>query len=159
MVVMKLMHKAKHLINVLKCNQMKITFILLCFRKGLHNRDLLNKNEGEIIFLKSMFYKFIILEVGYIIVQSSFLRVKKQTFILKGSSELRRAVMCIWSIWAAANHTRRRRQVVVKSFPCQCIWLVFSNKMMKGLLIVCPQIETAGAVKHYERRQRAYLSM
>ncbi len=37
--------------------------------------------------------------------------------------------------------------------------MFFSNKMMKGLLIVCPQIETAGAVKHYERRQRAYLSM
>ncbi len=47
---------------------MKITFILLCFHKGLHNRDLLNKNEGEIIFL--MFLFIIILEVGYIKVQS-----------------------------------------------------------------------------------------
>ncbi len=46
---------------------MKITFIILCFRKGLHNRDLLNKNEGEIII--------IILEVGYIIVQSWFMLV------------------------------------------------------------------------------------
>ncbi len=40
--------------------------------------------------------------------------------------------------------------------------MVFSNKMMKGLLIVLclsSDSETAGAVKHYERRQRAYLSM
>ncbi len=57
----------------------------------LHNRDILNKNEGEII---------IILEVGYIIVQSwfMFLQVKKRTFILMGSSELRGAVISIWSI-------------------------------------------------------------
>ncbi len=70
---------------------MKITFIILCFRKGLHNRDLLNKNEGEII---------IILEVGYIIVQSwfMFLQVKKRTFILTGSSELMGAVIRIWTI-------------------------------------------------------------
>ncbi len=38
---------------------MKITFIFLCFRKGLHNRDLLNKNE-KIIFLKC-FYKLLLL--------------------------------------------------------------------------------------------------
>ncbi len=48
--------------------------------------------------------------------------------------------------------------------------VVFSNKMMKGLLIVLSvrlsvfvsmssDSETAGAVKHYERRQHAYLSM
>ncbi len=48
--------------------------------------------------------------------------------------------------------------------------VVFSNKMMKGLLIVLSvrlsvfvsmssDSETAGAVKHYERRQRAYLSI
>ncbi len=30
---------------------MKITFILLCFRKGLHNRDLLNKNERKLYSL------------------------------------------------------------------------------------------------------------
>ncbi len=49
-----------NLMNALKCNQMKITFIIVCFRKGLHNRDLLNKNEGEIIFLKC-FYKLLVL--------------------------------------------------------------------------------------------------
>ncbi len=50
--------------------------------------------------------------------------------------------------------------------------VVFSNKMMKGLLIVLSvsvrlsvfvsmssDSETAGAVKHYEQRQHAYLSM
>ncbi len=59
MVVMKLMRKLKQLINVLKCNQMKIILILLCFRKGLHNRDLLNKNKEKIIFLKC-FYKLLL---------------------------------------------------------------------------------------------------
>ncbi len=49
-----------NLINVLKCNQIKITFSLLWFRKGLHNRDLLNKSEGEIIFIKC-FYKLLLL--------------------------------------------------------------------------------------------------
>ncbi len=48
-----------NLINTLKCNQMKITFLLLCFLKGLHNRDFLNKNEGEIIFIK-FFYKLLL---------------------------------------------------------------------------------------------------
>ncbi len=33
--------------------------MLLCFSKGLHNRDLLNKNKGKIIFLKS-FYKLLL---------------------------------------------------------------------------------------------------
>ncbi len=47
-----------NLINTLKCNQMKITFIHLCFLKGLHNRDLLN-NEGEIIFI-TFFYKLLL---------------------------------------------------------------------------------------------------
>ncbi len=48
---------------------MKITFILLCFSKGLHNRDLLNKNKEKIIFLKCFYKLLFILEVGYIIVQ------------------------------------------------------------------------------------------
>ncbi len=51
--------------------------------------------------------------------------------------------------------------------------VVFSNKMMKKKLLIVLSVsvrlsvfvsmssdsETAGAVKHYERRQRAYLSM
>ncbi len=50
---------------------------------------------------------------------------------------------------------------------CVYLTMVFSNKMMKGLLIVISvsvrlsvfvPSETAGAVKHYERRQRAFLS-
>ncbi len=49
-----------HSVNSSTTVRSSITFILLSFRKGLHNRYLLNKNEGEIIFLKC-FYKLLLL--------------------------------------------------------------------------------------------------